>query len=625
MGYIVAAASQLSLRTKVLVAMLAVLLPSSAIYTAILAITSRDDLLHQVDAKLLTAARAARLMLPPDYHDRIVNAQSIPDADYQRIVDRFNRFCQADDLQYVWSVLVLPDHRIVFTSATSPDKQVANRKHARFFETHSDPGAFQDALQANAPHFSTFQNKWGWGRMVLVPYHDHRGRTYLFGASMAIPNLQAMNRQLLLHALALGGGIVLLSMLVSTILARSTSAPIARQTRELQDANQRLQQATQQANRTATHLRAIIENMTEAMFLADPQGNIFMMNPAALRLLQFNCVEEYQKNLRNYAQLFEGYDLQGRQIPLEDWPLSRLLRGQPVNNYELWVHRLPAGNHWVGSHNGSTVRDASGNILFHIITIRDTTSQKQGEEDLAKAKEAAEAYARQLEAANKELESFSYSVSHDLRAPLRAIDGFSRILLEEYQPTLSVDAQRYLNLVCENARRMGQLIDDLLGLSRLGRQSLHLQTVDCVPIIQQVLQDLASERQGRRVDIRIGPLPLCRADPNLLQSVWQNLLSNALKFTRRREQAVIEIDGNIENGQCLYRVKDNGVGFDPRYADKLFGVFQRLHRAEDFEGTGVGLATVQRIVHRHGGRIRAESQPDRGATFFFTLPKGGNS
>jgi light-regulated signal transduction histidine kinase (bacteriophytochrome) len=224
-----------------------------------------------------------------------------------------------------------------------------------------------------------------------------------------------------------------------------------------------------------------------------------------------------------------------------------------------------------------------------------------------------------LEAANKELEAFSYSVAHDLRAPLRAIDGFSRILLEEHAPTLTPEAQHYLNVVRKNSQRMGLLIDDLLAFSRLSRQPLNKQPVKPADLVRQSVDELRAEQQGRRVEIAIGDLPACRADPALLKHVWMNLMSNALKYTRKREAAVIEVGSREQAGASVYFVKDNGVGFDMQYADKLFGVFQRLHRPEDYEGTGVGLAIVQRVIHRHGGRVWAEAAVNQGATFYFTV------
>ncbi|MBI4492018.1 MAG: HAMP domain-containing protein [Chloroflexi bacterium] len=228
----------------------------------------------------------------------------------------------------------------------------------------------------------------------------------------------------------------------------------------------------------------------------------------------------------------------------------------------------------------------------------------------------------QLESAIKELEAFSYTVSHDLRAPLRAMDGFSRILVEEHAPQLTPEAQRYLRLVRDNAQQMGRLIDDLLAFSCLSRQPLAKHRVQPANLARQALAELRSEQEGRQVELSIGDLPPCLGDPALLRQVFANLLANALKFTRPCEVAVIEVGSREEDGQHVYFVKDNGVGFDMRYADKLFGVFQRLHRARDYEGTGVGLAIVQRIVHRHGGRVWAEAEVNQGATFYFTLEGG---
>ena len=225
----------------------------------------------------------------------------------------------------------------------------------------------------------------------------------------------------------------------------------------------------------------------------------------------------------------------------------------------------------------------------------------------------------QLEEANRELESFAYSVSHDLRAPLRAIDGFSRIIMDDYSADLPADVDRYLGLVRNNTRDMDKLIDDLLAFSRLARQEPDKETVSPTNLVNQILADRKDSFEGRTVELEIGDLPDCQADPSLLKQVYINLLDNALKFTNGRDLARIEI-GHLElNEERVYFVKDNGVGFDMQYADKLFGVFQRLHRAEEFEGTGVGLAIVLRIIRRHGGRVWAEAKVDQGAAFYFTL------
>ncbi len=229
---------------------------------------------------------------------------------------------------------------------------------------------------------------------------------------------------------------------------------------------------------------------------------------------------------------------------------------------------------------------------------------------------------RELAASVQELEAFTYSVSHDLRAPLRHISGFSKILSEEYGSSLAPEAQHHLQRIQDGTHRMGMLVDDLLNLARLGRRDLSLQVAGLKSIADEVIAELGPDCEGRQVEWKIGDLPFVECDPGLIKQVFQNLLSNAVKFTRPRRPAVIEIGQETQAGTLVLFVRDNGVGFNIKYADKLFGVFQRLHRAEDFEGTGVGLATVQRIIQKHGGRIWAQAELDKGATFYFTLGMG---
>lgn len=229
----------------------------------------------------------------------------------------------------------------------------------------------------------------------------------------------------------------------------------------------------------------------------------------------------------------------------------------------------------------------------------------------------------QLEAANKELEAFSYSVSHDLRAPLRAIDGFSRVLLEDCNDKLDDEGKRLLKIVRDNTNKMGQLIEDILTLSRLGRKQLEMSHIDMAELTKDVFDELKVTTPGRKIQLDIKNLPDAHGDPSMIRQVLVNLLSNAIKFTRPREKAVIEVGGRKEGNENIYYVKDNGVGFDMQYVNKLYGVFQRLHSEVDFEGTGVGLAIVQRIVHKHGGKVWAEGKVNDGAVFYFTLLNGG--
>jgi light-regulated signal transduction histidine kinase (bacteriophytochrome) len=258
--------------------------------------------------------------------------------------------------------------------------------------------------------------------------------------------------------------------------------------------------------------------------------------------------------------------------------------------------------------------------------VRDVTARREAEEALTQLNASLEQRVIertvQLETANKELEAFSYSVSHDLRAPLRAISGFSKIVLEDHSGALDADALRYLGLVDKGAQQMGQLIDDLLTFSRTGRQALKVQSVNTTDIVNASLSDLQGMLENRHVTINVGELPDCEADASLLKQVWLNLLENALKYSRKRDPAVITIGSRREGAMDTYFVQDNGAGFDMKYADKLFGVFQRLHLADDYEGTGLGLALVQRIVQRHGGRVWTEAKVNLGATFYFTLTGG---
>lgn len=240
-------------------------------------------------------------------------------------------------------------------------------------------------------------------------------------------------------------------------------------------------------------------------------------------------------------------------------------------------------------------------------------------EDLQVTNRKLEDTTAQLQLANQELESFTYSVSHDLRAPLRAINGFSRILMSEFKPQIPDGAFRYLDLIQENANQMDILIKDLLSLSRLGQQALTIEQINTRDLVESVIDSLRRDYPDRKMEITLGTLPPCRADAGFLRQIYVNLIDNALKYTKNQPQAEIEISSFQEGTERVYFVKDNGVGFDMAYTDKLFGIFQRLHKSQDYEGTGVGLAIVQRLIHRHEGRIWAEGQVDQGATFYFTL------
>jgi light-regulated signal transduction histidine kinase (bacteriophytochrome) len=226
----------------------------------------------------------------------------------------------------------------------------------------------------------------------------------------------------------------------------------------------------------------------------------------------------------------------------------------------------------------------------------------------------------ELETANKELEAFAYSVSHDLRAPLRAIDGYTRILVENYEAFLDTEGKRVCSVVRSEARRMGKLIDDLLAFSRFSRTEMQTTKINMVTLANSAYQTLTSPTERERIDFYVDALPPTMGDPTLMRQVWINLISNAIKFSSKRDRVLIHITGRLDANEIIYSIHDNGTGFNMNYANKLFGVFQRLHNEEEYPGTGVGLAIAQRIIFRHGGRVWAESIEDQGTTFYFALP-----
>jgi light-regulated signal transduction histidine kinase (bacteriophytochrome) len=249
--------------------------------------------------------------------------------------------------------------------------------------------------------------------------------------------------------------------------------------------------------------------------------------------------------------------------------------------------------------------------------LEDITQRKQADEAL---EQRVEERTVQLIAANKELEAFSYSVSHDLRAPLRSINGFTQILMDEYETHLDTEGKRICKIIQENSQRMGRLIDELLSFSRLSRSEMKYTSINMKELINTVYKELTEQENANNIDLSLGNIFDSQGDPDLLKQVWTNLIQNAIKYSSKNKQINISITSNKENGFCVYCVKDNGVGFDMGFKDKLFGVFQRLHSANEFEGTGVGLAIVQRIVLRHRGEVWAKGEVGKGAEFYFSLP-----
>jgi PAS domain S-box-containing protein len=334
----------------------------------------------------------------------------------------------------------------------------------------------------------------------------------------------------------------------------------------------------------------------------------------------FGIPPDYPKDVPHWLAIIHP----DHRTVMEHYLLDHVVRGRhpfdreyrvvrPQDGVELWVHGL-----------GELECDEAGVPLHMIGTIQDITNEHRINEEIRRLNEELELRVRertaQLEAANRELESFSYSVSHDLRAPLRAVDGFSKALLEDYGEAFDGEGRDYLHRVRAGAQRMGCLIDDLLRLSRISRADLRRIPVDLSALATSILDDLRQNDPGRTVEVVIAPGAVASVDPGLIQIVFENLLRNAWTFTSKHPTARIEFGCATRSDSAAWFIRDDGAGFDMAYAEKLFGVFQRLHRAEEFPGTGIGLATVQRIIHRHGGRIWAEGAVEHGATFTFTLP-----
>jgi signal transduction histidine kinase len=367
-------------------------------------------------------------------------------------------------------------------------------------------------------------------------------------------------------------------------------------------------------------LQSVLDSIGEGLVAADETGKFLLWNPAARRIVGMGAANVSPEHWTDHYGTFLPDTV--TPFPPEENPLLRAIRGEACN-VEMYVRNpeLESGV-WIEA-SANPLKGKDGVARGGVVAFRDITQRKKDEREIRKLNEELEERVAQrtaqLAAANQELESFTYSVSHDLRAPLRHIGGFSKILTEDFGTGMPPEAQSHLQRIQDGVHRMGLLVDELLNLARVGRHALNLQSTRLNSVIEEVVSLLQPETEGRTVSWKIEDLPSAECDPILIKQVFQNLLANALKFTRTRERAVIEISSRPSAGLVVIVVRDNGVGFNMKYSDKLFGVFQRLHRPEDFEGTGIGLATAHRIIHKHGGRIWAEAEPDEGAAFFFTL------
>jgi PAS domain S-box-containing protein len=375
--------------------------------------------------------------------------------------------------------------------------------------------------------------------------------------------------------------------------------------------------ADEALRKSETQLRLLTDNMTsDIISLTDAQMNTLYVSPSLEGVLGYAPQEVIGKPA---IGLIHPDDLPKLLQVVTD------ARRDGVSSLRVEQRSRHKNGNYIWAESAiQFLNNEHGQSAGAIINSRDITERKRAEEEIRKfAAELEQRVAErtaQLQEANKELEAFAYSVSHDLRTPLRAIDGFSRILTEDFAPALGEEGQRVCAVISNNATRMGQLIDEILAFSRLSRTELKTSTIDMTQLVTTVYHELTAPDDRTRIDLQIDELPAAVGDHALIHQVWTNLLANAIKFSSKRDRALIQVSAQSSDTGIIYGVRDNGAGFSMEYADKLFGVFQRLHKEKEFPGTGVGLAIVQRIIQRHGGRIWAEGTVDQGAAFFFALP-----
>lgn len=417
------------------------------------------------------------------------------------------------------------------------------------------------------------------------------------------------------------GGAILASILIGVILllwSFSLRKQVAARTKSLEIEIQERKQAEESLQESEERFKTMFMQAPLGIALIDSHsGHIHEVNPRFAEIAGRTMAEMIHID---WIQITHPDDVQA------DLDNMALLNAGLINGFQMekrYIH-LSGESVWINMTIAPLMVEDKDQPR-HLCMIEDITRRKQAETEILKLNTGLEERiierTSQLETTNKELEAFSYSISHDLRAPLRAITGYTNMLVEDYEPVLDIDGKRICSVISNEAQRMGQLIDDLLNFSRLSRKEMYDSTIDMQALTRDVFNELTTPETQGRIDLQIGELPSAKGDPALIHQVWINLFSNALKFTSRKERAAIEVGSDPSQEDNIYFVRDNGVGFDMQYADKLFGVFQRLHSEDEFKGTGVGLAIVQRIILRHGGRVWGESQPDKGAVFYFALPK----
>lgn len=382
-------------------------------------------------------------------------------------------------------------------------------------------------------------------------------------------------------------------------------------------ARKRIEELAAQMQAGRDELEAVINSMSEGVVVIEPNGRVVSANPAALKLHGAPSLAELPENMAEYAKVFEMLHADGRPLHVSDWPIMDAIKGQPVVNMELSGRRLDTGQTWVASYSITPVRNRSGQVSLLVVAIYDLTPIKQAERHLRQLM-------AELERSNNDLEQFAYVASHDLQEPLRMISGFMTLLREHYEHTLDERAKEYIAYAVDGSNRMQALIQGLLRYSRISSRGQAFTSISMQEVYERALADLHAQITASSATVTHDPLPEVVGDETQLVQVFLNLIGNALKFKSADRLPVVHVGAARRNGGWQFYVRDNGIGIDPEQYGRVFQLFQRLHNFEDFEGTGIGLALVKKIIERHGGSIWVESEPGQGSTFYFTLLCNGS-